>query len=159
MSAVHEEQVRSLILSRFLPYQLNNIAKRISDACSSIYSGEFGLTIGQWRVLAMLGEVEQMKAKDLGVLTLMDKSRVSRIIQQLQVRGLLHRVRDPDDQRVFNISLTPAGQQHYAAIVPRALEWEARVLQGLDLPEYRDLLRIIEKLDRRLDVMESSAVP
>jgi DNA-binding MarR family transcriptional regulator len=149
--------VTSLILSRYLPYQLNNIAKRVSDACSVVYSDEFGLSIGQWRVLAKLGEARDMKAKDVVAQTLMDKSRVSRIVRQLEERGLLIRKRDVDDQRGFNMSLTPAGRDIYAAIVPKALEWETALLEGLDLPEYRDLLRIMEKLDRRLDRMTDSS--
>ena len=155
MSAVSQSEslITSLILSRYLPYQINNIAKRVSDACSAIYTDEFGLTVGQWRVLAKLGEVEQMKARDVVTETLMDKSRVSRVVRQLEERGLLTRTRDEDDQRGFHMSLTPAGCELYRAIVPKALDWETELLEGLDLAEYRDLLRIIEKLERRLDRM------
>ena len=155
MSAVtqSESMITSLILSRYLPYQLNNIARRVSDACSTIYTDEFGLTIGQWRVLAKLGEAEQMKARDVVTETLMDKSRVSRVVRQLEERHLLTRTRDEDDQRGFHMSLTPAGRDIYRAIVPKALDWETGLLEGLDLAEYRDLLRIIEKLERQLDRM------
>ena len=148
------ESDRSLVLNRYLPYQLNNIAKRVSDACSSVYADNYGLTIGQWRVLAKLGEVDHLKATDLVTMTLMDKSRVSRVVHQMESRGLLARQQDPDDHRGFNISLTDDGRRMYHAIVPKALDWEVDLLEALDLPEYRDLLRIIDKLDRRLNEMD-----
>jgi DNA-binding MarR family transcriptional regulator len=149
-SKLRDHVVTSLILDRFLPYQLNNIAKRISDACSTIYTEKFGLSIAQWRVLAKLGEVEQLMARDIGQQTLLDKSRVSRVVKQLEKRGLVRKTQAQNDQRVFFLALSAKGRTLYQSIVPDALDWEASLLKALDLPEYRDLLRIVEKLDRRL---------
>ena len=39
----------------------------------------------------------------------------------------------------------------YGKIVPLALSWEGRLLDALDASEYRDLLRIIDKLSRRIE--------
>jgi DNA-binding MarR family transcriptional regulator len=144
------------LLRRFLPYQLNKIAKRVSDECSVIYSNEFQLSISQWRIVARLGEVDQLQAKDLVSQTLMDKSKVSRVVRQLQQRKLLIRQRDKSDLRAWRLALTPEGRMLYSAIVPRALAWEASLLRALDAAEYRDLLRIMEKLDQRLDRMTAA---
>ncbi|MCV6622584.1 MAG: MarR family winged helix-turn-helix transcriptional regulator [Cellvibrionaceae bacterium] len=147
------EKEPSLILNQFLPFRLVNIAKRVSDTYSWVYNREFGLSIPEWRILARLGEQPGLSSKLIGEITLMDKSKVSRGVKQLEDKGLLVKNKDQQDNRVYYLSLTEAGQQLYHSIVPTALDWEAELLQALDVSEYRDLFRVLEKLDRRLEDM------
>ena len=85
----------------------------------------------------------------------MDKSRVSRAIRQLEGRGYVLRRIDKADNRASYLSLTTAGRKLYRQIVPKALKWEAEFLSVLDIPEYRDLLRIIGRLEAKLDHLET----
>ncbi|WP_299772156.1 MarR family winged helix-turn-helix transcriptional regulator [uncultured Pseudoteredinibacter sp.] len=147
------EKEPSLILNQFLPFRLVNIAKRVSDTYSWVYNREFGLSIPEWRILARLGEQPGLSSKLIGEITLMDKSKVSRGVKQLEDKGLLAKNKDQQDNRVYYLSLTEEGQQLYHSIVPTALDWEAELLQALDVSEYRDLFRVLEKLDRRLENM------
>ncbi|MCV6615481.1 MAG: MarR family transcriptional regulator [Cellvibrionaceae bacterium] len=147
-------EVSSLILNQFLPFRLVNLAKRVSDAYSWVYSREFGLTIPEWRILARLGEQPGLSSKVIGEITLMDKSKVSRGVKQLEAKGLLAKNKDSQDNRVYYLALTDAGMALYRQIVPTALEWEAQLLHSLDVPEYRDLFRVMEKLEQRLDQLE-----
>lgn len=147
------EKEPSLILNQFLPFRLVNIAKRVSDTYSWVYNREFGLSIPEWRILARLGEQPGLSSKLIGEITLMDKSKVSRGVKQLEDKGLLVKNKDQQDNRVYYLSLTEEGQQLYHSIVPTALDWEAELLQALDVSEYRDLFRVLEKLDRRLEDM------
>jgi len=147
------EKEPSLILNQFLPFRLVNIAKRVSDTYSWVYNREFGLSIPEWRILARLGEQPGLSSKLIGEITLMDKSKVSRGVKQLEDKGLLVKNKDQQDNRVYYLSLTEEGQQLYHSIVPTALDWEAELLQALDVSEYRDLFRVLEKLDRRLESM------
>jgi DNA-binding MarR family transcriptional regulator len=148
------DETRSLRLNQFIPYQLVNLAKRVSDSCSSIYSEQFGISIAEWRVLARLGEHTELNSRGLGERTLMDKSRVSRALKQLEDKGYLSRRLDGEDNRASYLALTEAGRNLYSKITPQALKWEAELLSALDVPEYRDLLRIIEKLEGQLDLMD-----
>lgn len=143
----------SLILNQFLPFRLVNLAKRVSDTYSWVYSRDFGLTIPEWRILARLGEQPGLSSKFIGEITMMDKSKVSRGVKQLEDKGLLLKNKDQQDNRVYYLSLTEEGQKLYHAIVPSALSWEAELLKSLDVAEYRDLFRILEKLDQRLEDM------
>ncbi|GAA6152050.1 MarR family winged helix-turn-helix transcriptional regulator [Pseudoteredinibacter isoporae] len=143
-------QQPSLILNQFLPFRLVNLAKRVSDAYSWVYDRDYGLTIPEWRILARLGEQPGLSSKVIGEITMMDKSKVSRGVKQLEDKGLLLKNKDQQDNRVYYLSLTEEGQQLYHTIVPSALSWEAELLQSLDVAEYRDLFRIMEKLDKRL---------
>ncbi len=148
-----EYQTKSLMLNHFIPYRMVNLAKKISDSCSEIYMQEFNLSVPEWRILARLAEHSQLNSKDIGEVTFMDKSKVSRAVKQLDDKGYLIREKDCNDNRVSYLSLTDMGRQLYQEIAPRALDWESRLITALDVSEYRDLLRILEKLDTQVDEM------
>jgi DNA-binding MarR family transcriptional regulator len=150
-----EPSSKSLILQQFVPYRMVNTAKRISDNLSLIYnSDEFGVTIPEWRILARLAEDQRLNARDIGRITQMDKSKVSRGVKQLDDKGYLIKEKDAQDNRVTYLSLSASGLALYHELAPQALKWESRLISALDTSEYRDLMRILEKLDRQLDQME-----
>ncbi|WP_281545441.1 MarR family winged helix-turn-helix transcriptional regulator [Grimontia sp. SpTr1] len=149
-----QKKHRTLMLNQFLPYRMVNLADGISNACSKIYREEFDVSIPEWRILARLAEHEKLNAKDIGDLTFMDKSRVSRAVKLLEEKGLLLKVKDSTDNRVSFLSLSESGRDLYAKIAPKALDWEAELIDVLDTVEYRDFLRVMEKLDARLEQMK-----
>ena len=145
--------VRSLALNQYMPYQLVNLAKRVSEACNAEYGAPYGISVAEWRLLARLGQHRELGSRGLGEITFMDKSRVSRAIRQLENKGYAVRRVDKADNRASYLSLTADGRQLYRQIAPRALDWEAKFLSVLEEPEYRDLLRIISKLESQLEKM------
>lgn len=147
-----------LRLEGFLPYRLSNLAERISQALSLIYAEQFDLTIAQWRILAWLQQEHTLTAKRICQFTAMDKARVSRAVSQLLDRGLIQRERDADDQRTLWLSLAPAGHALLEAVIPRALDWEAQLVATLSAAEYRDLFRLLSKVENGLARMESPPV-
>lgn len=145
-----------LLLNQFIPYLLVNLAKRVSDSCASIYQSDFDVTIPEWRILARLAENDRQNSRELAAVTFMDKSKVSRAVKLLDDKGYLMKVKDAADQRVTYLSLSRSGRELYERIAPEALAWESRLLDALDITEYRDLMRIVEKLNRRLDEFDTS---
>lgn len=145
-----------LRLEHFLPYRLSNLAERISQCLSLIYSEQFDLTIAQWRVLAWLQQERTLSAKRICQLTAMDKAKVSRAVSQLAERKLIQRQRDKEDQRTLWLSLAPEGYALLREVIPRALDWEAAVVSSLTTTEYRDLLRLLAKVESGLTQIEPS---
>ena len=142
-----------LKLTRFLPYVINNLAERISAGLSTLYSDEYGLTIPEWRVIANLAEHNTLNARQIVQFTTLEKSTVSRAVNNLSARGLVSQQRTEGDNRVKDLALTEAGETLYRTIVPRALAWERDLLEDLNAGEYRDLLHSLYKLEARLDSM------
>ncbi|TDX32751.1 DNA-binding MarR family transcriptional regulator [Modicisalibacter xianhensis] len=153
--ATDSNDVGELRLEGFLPYRLANIAERISQALSLIYAEQFDLTIAQWRILAWLQQERTLSAKRICELTAMDKARVSRAVNQLVDRDLIQRRRDSEDQRTQWLSLAPAGLSLLKDVIPRALDWEAEIVATLSATEYRDLLRLLSKVEKGLARLES----
>ncbi len=143
-----------LKLSRFLPYVINNLAERISAGLSTLYSVEYGLTIPEWRVIANLAEHTTLNARQIVEFTTLEKSRVSRAVNNLCARGLVSQQRREGDNRTKDLALTEAGETLYRTIVPRALAWERQLLEDFNAGEYRDLLHSLDKLEARLNTMD-----
>ena len=144
---------RDLSLNSFLPYVLNNLAERISAGLSVIYMDEHGLSIPEWRVIANLAEHHTLNARQIIDFTTMEKSKVSRAVNNLSERGLVSQQRAEGDSRAKDLTLTVAGESLYRDIVPKVLAWERELLEGLNTGEYRDLLHTLEKLGVRLQSM------
>lgn len=141
-------------LNNFLPYQVVNFAERVSKSLAGIYQEEFDISIAEWRTLACLGENQVALPKDIAQHTFMDKARVSRALKLLFEKRLIVKIPCEDDNRAYWVSLSKTGKRLYAAIVPKALSWEANVLTALDDAEYESLLRILQKLSARLEEVE-----
>ncbi|MDW5376602.1 MarR family winged helix-turn-helix transcriptional regulator [Halomonas sp. HP20-15] len=139
-----------LALQAFLPYRLSNLAERISQALSTIYAQQYDLTIAQWRVLAWLQQTQPLTAKRICQLTDMDKARVSRAVAQLVERRLVRRQRDTTDQRTLWLTLTTEGNDLLASVIPRALAWESELIANLSPAEYRELFRLLAKVEAGL---------
>ena len=64
-----------------------------------------------------------------------------------------------EDHRVKLLAITETGLKRYRAIVPRVLDWEKDLIEGLDASEYRDLLFLLEKLKKQLKAMSAVVEP
>ncbi|SFC00111.1 MarR family winged helix-turn-helix transcriptional regulator [Pseudoalteromonas denitrificans] len=141
---------KTINLSDFLPYRLANLANNVSEAFSEVYCDEFDLSIPQWRILVNLFEHGLVTAKDLGDLAAMDKSTVSRAVKIMLVRGDLIKIVNEKDKRAYYLQLTEQGKDLYYAIAPKALDWESDLLSVLDVNEQKNLMLIIDKLDKKI---------
>ncbi|MCB2026951.1 MAG: MarR family transcriptional regulator, partial [Ottowia sp.] len=88
MQAMASAGRTDLRLGSFLPYVLNNLAERVSAGMAGIYADEFELSIPEWRVLANLAEHGTLNARQIVEFTTMEKSKVSRAVNNLSRRGL-----------------------------------------------------------------------
>ena len=137
-------------LNQFVPYRMVNLAANISLALSKIYKQEFDITIAEWRVLAQLAEQQKLYSKDIGEITSMDKSKVSRAVKALETKHYLLRKTDQKDNRAAYLSLTIEGKSLYQKIAPKALQWERKFIGVLEKSEHQELMNILKKLDKQV---------
>jgi DNA-binding MarR family transcriptional regulator len=142
-----------LRLDTFLPSVIRNLAEEITSSMSLRYTGDFQLTITEWRIILQLAAKESLTATEIVEITAMEKSKVSRAVSSLEERGFATRTPSEEDHRIKTLTLTPGGQKLYSNIVPRVLDWEKYLLEGLEISEYRDLLYLLNKLRSRLKDM------
>ncbi len=146
-------------LDDFLPYRLSVTMNRVSRAFARRYAAEFGLSIAEWRVLAVLGSFQPLSSNGIVEKTQMDKAKVSRAVAGLLAAGLLRRRTDAADQRLLELTFTAKGRRVYQAIVPRARALGAGLTARLGGRERALFLELLARLDRQVQAMEEDATP
>ena len=136
-----------LDLEHFLPYRLSVLSNRVSGTIARIYTERFALSITEWRVMAVLGRYPDLSANEVAQRTAMDKVAVSRAVARLLEAGRLQREIHGDDRRRSVLRLSEAGYGIYDEVAPLALEFERRLLQGIDDAERALLFRLLDRLD------------
>jgi DNA-binding MarR family transcriptional regulator len=156
--AVKREESARLDLDRFVPYKLSVLSNRVSDAIARHYSERFGLSIPEWRVMAVLGQTPGLSARDVAARTAMDKVQVSRAVASLMRAKRIARVGDAKDGRITRLSLTRQGTAIYDEIVPLALHLEQLFLAALTPAERTTLATLMNKLATQVNGLHISAM-
>jgi len=136
-----------LDLDAFVPYRLSVLSNRVSSAIARQYSERFGLSIPEWRVMAVLGQSPGLSSREVAERTAMDKVQVSRAVATLVESRRIQRQSDTKDGRIARLSLTQKGRAIYDEIVPLALRLEETFLAALDEAERAEFDRLMAKLD------------
>jgi DNA-binding MarR family transcriptional regulator len=147
-----------LDLDHFVPYKLSVLSNRVSDAIARHYSERFGLSIPEWRVMAVLGQTPGLSARDVATRTAMDKVQVSRAVASLLRTRRIARVGDDKDGRVTRLSLTKQGTAIYDEIGPLALHLESVFLAALTPAERATLTTLMDKLSRQVNGLHIAPV-
>ena len=137
----------TLLLEEFIPFRLSYTSNLVSDTIARIYDSLFGLTIPEWRVVAVVAEAGGVTQATVGARTRMDKVTVSRAAIALTGRGLLVRARNPEDGRSHLLDLSDAGRDLYAQVAPKALELERRIFDRLDAAEVERFVATLRRID------------
>ena len=121
-----------LHLEGFLPYRLSVLSNTVSSAIAAAYFANFGLSIPEWRIVAVLAANPGLSAAEVTARTAMDKVAVSRAVATLLAAGRLRR--------------TTAGARVYAQVVPMALDYERQLVAPLSKGERATLDRVLRVL-------------
>ena len=106
----------------------------------------YGLTSAQWVPMFKLYTGMANTAAELARETQIDAGAMTRMLDRLEDKGLLRRVRSEQDRRVVHLELTPAGRET-AQEIPRVLcEVQNAHLRGFS----RDELDTLKSLLRRV---------
>ena len=124
----------------FLMKQAVELISRALDARMA----EHSLTDAQWRPLLLLSRHPAGTATQIARWAGCDAGATTRMLDRLEDKGLLRRVRSTDDRRVLQLELTDEGQKA-AAIVPYVIADVLNAhLAGLtrkEVDQLRELLR------------------
>ncbi|HEY6926991.1 MAG TPA: MarR family transcriptional regulator [Steroidobacteraceae bacterium] len=141
-------ETQILRLDSYLPYRLSVASNAVSRLIARAYEDRFGLTIPQWRLMAVLAEAGPLTQQAIGQRTMMDKVTVSRATQGLVKRKLVQRAPHDADGRSHHVMLSKAGARLYDEISPVALEYEARLLRHFDPAAVESLKQFLLHLER-----------
>jgi len=136
----------TLALDDYLPFRLSVASNAVSRLIARAYEDRFGLTIPQWRLMAVLAE-GALTPQAIVSRTAMDKVTVSRAARDLLTRRLVERTASATDRRSHTLCLSAAGARLHGEIAPLARAYEAALLAGLAPAEVAQLKRLLLRLE------------
>jgi MarR family 2-MHQ and catechol resistance regulon transcriptional repressor len=107
---------------------------------------EHGLTETQFGILEVLLHLGPKCQADLGRKLLRSGGNITLVVDNLEKRRLVRRVRSEEDRRFVTVSLTPEGRKLIASIFPAHVEAMTRIFGVLDKDEQEELARLCKKL-------------
>lgn len=106
---------------------------------------EADITFSQWVVLMQLRDGLAHTASDLARNIGHDTGALTRLIDQLEHRGLLKRSRCQDDRRVVRLHMTETGRAAAQMVTPIAVRFYNTVLDGFSTTEVDTLITLLSK--------------
>jgi len=128
-----------------LYHGLTTMARRARDVSDDLHPG---LSLVAYTLLAEIYLTPGVRAADLCAHFGLDKSTVSRQLEQLISAGLLRREGERPGRRGSVLALTPAGQQHLASAAQAVRDRLAERLTGWDDGDIATFARLVTRFNQ-----------
>lgn len=129
----------------YLLYLLAASSEEASEQFHKVVRSK-GLRVPEWRVMASLYDQDGLMTTKLAFYALAEQSRLTRIIDQMDAKGLVERRAGQDDRRKVTVHLTPKGRALAEELVGEARAHEEillAVLQDTDAARLKPALQAL----------------
>ena len=127
-----------------ISYRLHTVANLLSRGAELRYRRDFGVSLWEWRTIALLGAVtEPLSLNHLAHAAGIHKSQMSRVVSGLTRRKLVLRAANG---REVALTLTRAGRRLYEGLIAAATERDQAFNRCLSKNEKEILDRCLAKL-------------
>ncbi|WP_405725740.1 MarR family winged helix-turn-helix transcriptional regulator [Anaerotignum sp.] len=125
----------------------NRYYARILGVFDKKYLGvDFNVT--EVRIIGEIDRNDSLTAKELADFLSVDKGYMSRMLQNLEKKGLIQRVKSETDAREKFLRLTAEGEELNILLEEKADRRILRQIEGINEKEYQILLDAMEKIER-----------
>ena len=100
----------------------------------------------QWIVVMLLGDGAASTAAELCKILIYDPGAMTRLLDRLEKKGVLRRVRTANDRRAVRLELTADGSKLYPRILEALVQVFNRLLRGFTRSEVRQLEQLLTRM-------------
>lgn len=136
-----------LPLRRFVTYRISRVQAKLNAQASRILQEASGITLTQWRVIALVGAAGQTQSSKLSKEAALDKSLLSRNLKTLIEQGVVQSKTDAGDHRVQILSLTGKGRAIFEKTLPVTRARQTQLREGLTDEELRVFHKVLDHLE------------
>ena len=130
-----------------LSFRLHRVANLLSRGAELRYRREFGVSLWEWRSVALLGSAAgPLSLGDLAQAAGIHKSQMSRVVSGLAQRRLVARSSNSADGRGVQLALSKSGRKLYDGLIGAAAERDAVFRKCLSGNEREVFERALSKL-------------
>jgi len=105
---------------------------------------DLGLNLPGWRALAVMRRIDDCTMKALARYSTIDRTTLTRTVDQLVDHGHVERCVPARDRRQVNLSLSGGGSETYDQAIARVMALNHEVLASIDPQELRIANRVIQ---------------
>jgi DNA-binding MarR family transcriptional regulator len=124
---------------------LTQVKMAMSDALDEELA-PLGITSAQFVILVMLADADADSASNLCRSASYDQGAMTRMIDRLERKALVRRVRSPDDRRRINLELTSEGRAVYPKLIAAAASVNNRFLRGFNKADAQQLEGLLQRM-------------
>ena len=126
------------------------ILSRSIDGIMPVYRTlfqEHAITDQQWRVMRALWEQKHLTSKQISEITLLPSPSLVGILDRLEKKRFIGRLRSVKDRRLVYIVPTQAGRELQELMLPKIEEIHDSFMKKVTPEEWGELNRILDKLN------------
>lgn len=145
LDAPHDEGRSSGFVDRYLPALLNQAAHLVVGDFADVVRAH-GLSIVEWRVLAILADGEPVSVGLLARKAITKQSTLTKLLDRMAEQGHIERIAAGNDRRLTLVGITTAGRAVVGLLKARAEAQQRRALAGLSPARQRQLESLLKEL-------------
>ncbi len=157
MSDVADSAPRVRVRLRHFSRSLPMLLLRAREAVMRHFRAKLrrhGLTEQQWRILRALSNGQRLEVTELARVTFLLGPSLSRILKDLEARGLIERHPDPTDLRRAHIAISQTGSDLIVLISPESEHIYSAIADAFGTDRMADLQRLLEELEVAMQGLE-----
>lgn len=144
-----EEDLREVVeYSRFVTYRIAQLSTKLNKQASRVLKEHGGLSLVQWRILALVHLSGPVYSATLVKSIHMDAGLFSRNLKSMIELKLIKATADKDDSRKQLLTLTSRGKKQYAKAGPAMEVRRQNLTRGMNAEDKESLFRLLDILDR-----------
>jgi DNA-binding MarR family transcriptional regulator len=117
------------------------------------------VTVPRFRTLATLMELSDLTVNELARHSSIERSALSRLLDQLEEEGLIVRRPKSDDKRALAISITEAGRAAFRIMRPVRRAILKRATEGIPPEDIQHMLAVVQRMLHNLEGEEAVPSP
>lgn len=145
-----DEEINALNLFIKIERASNVVSSRINASITNR-----GLTVSQFGILEALHHLGPLHQNQLGEKLLKTGGNITMVVDNLQKRELVRRVRSEEDRRYIKIHLTEKGKELISEIFPDHVQNIVKEMNVLTQNEQQQLGNLLKKLGKGIEAKKN----
>ena len=151
---VTDDPMDTLPIQQFLTYRLSRVQAKLNAQAARMLRETSGVTLTQWRIIAVVGTSGQTRLSEIARATALDKGLLSRNLATLIDEKIIQATPDETDQRAQNLTLAPRGQDMFERTLPVTRRRQSKLRENLTPDELETFRRVLDKLEIAADLKD-----
>lgn len=136
-----------LPLQQYLTFRLSRVQAKLNAQGARVLMEAAGLTLTQWRVVALVGAAGRTRLSDLARIAALDKGLLSRNVKNLVEQGIVISFADDFDHRVQHLTLSDVGRDIFDRALPITRRRQNHLRAELTSEEIEIFRKVLDKLE------------